>query len=767
MLTLGSFQKYLKGDKPMNLEKILATENLCINDNLAPCIASCPIHVDVKGFIEQIQKGDFKSAYKILQKRMPMAKIIARVCDHPCYNSCVRNNKGGSVLISDLEKAVVQYGANAKIKKLPIRDNNKKVAIIGGGISGLTCAIDLRSKGYLVTIFEKDNTLGGRLRKKTEDIIPSSILEEEIDNIQKSGIQIKKGKTISRLDIDKLKCDYEAVYIGTGNWEEKLDVDNTTFQTQIKGVFCGGRIVTGNESIILSVSTGRRSAISIDRYINKKSLVALRDNEGSYKTKLKVDTKDIDDCKQVVINTKEDAILEAKRCILCECHKCYKACSHLQYEKLDPKAYIRKINQNERVILGDRYANKTINSCMLCGLCKTECPSNIDMSEIIRETRKSMVQKGKMPLSAHDFALKDMEFNNSDYFTLLKHQPNMNESKFLFFPGCQLCGSYPEYVQKSYDYLIQNLDGGVGLYLGCCGAPGEWAGREDLFEESMKNVSRSWELMGKPIIIVACSTCYYIFKKYLPHIKLVTLWEVLNEKGVSNEIKKHKKDLVMHDSCTARDYPNIHDSVRKILSKLGYGVIEPKYTKKNTQCCGYGGLSYFANKEFSNYATDKRIEEHEGDYLAYCAMCRDLFVSRGKNTFHILDLIFGENIDELSSKKGPTLSQRRDNRLKLKMSILNIWGEKIDLKEDYGDINLIIDQNVKDIMDDRLILEGDIKKVIGMAEENKNIFFNPKTNKYLAFRRIVNVTYWVEYEKICDDYKIIKTYTHRMDIQGE
>jgi hypothetical protein len=241
----------------------------------------------------------------------------------------------------------------------------------------------------------------------------------------------------------------------------------------------------------------------------------------------------------------------------------------------------------------------------------------------------------------------------------------------------------------------------------------------------------------------------------------------LNEKGVSNEIKKHKKDLVMHDSCTARDYPNIHDSVRKILSKLGYGVIEPKYTKKNTQCCGYGGLSYFANKEFSNYATDKRIEEHEGDYLAYCAMCRDLFVSRGKNTFHILDLIFGENIDELSSKKGPTLSQRRDNRLKLKMSILNIWGEKIDLKEDYGDINLIIDQNVKDIMDDRLILEGDIKKVIGMAEENKNIFFNPKTNKYLAFRRIVNVTYWVEYEKICDDYKIIKTYTHRMDIQGE
>lgn len=296
----------------MDLEKLLATENLCINDNLAPCIASCPIHVDVKGFIEQIQKGDFKSAYKILQKRMPMAKIIARVCDHPCYDSCVRNNKGGSVLISDLEKAVVEYGANAKIKKLPIRDNYKNVAIVGGGISGLTCAIDLRSKGYSVTIFEKDNTLGGRLREKDEDIIPSSILKEEIDNIQKSGVQIKKGMIISNVDIDKLKSDYKAIYIGTGDWDEKLDVDNTTFQTQTEGVFCGGRIVTGNESIILSVSTGRRAAISIDRYINKKSLVALRDNEVPYKTKLKVDTKNINDYKQVEINTKDDAILEAK-----------------------------------------------------------------------------------------------------------------------------------------------------------------------------------------------------------------------------------------------------------------------------------------------------------------------------------------------------------------------------------------------------------------------------------------------------------------------
>ena len=133
----------------MNLEKLLAKQELCINDNPPSCLATCPIHVDVKGFIEQVQKGDFEEAYKILQKRMPMAKVISRVCDHPCESVCVRKDKGGSISINNLEKAIVEYGKNLKKRSLPIPDNNKKVAIIGGGISGLTCGIDLRKKVIL------------------------------------------------------------------------------------------------------------------------------------------------------------------------------------------------------------------------------------------------------------------------------------------------------------------------------------------------------------------------------------------------------------------------------------------------------------------------------------------------------------------------------------------------------------------------------------------------------------------------------------------
>lgn len=757
----------------MDLEKLLAKQELCINDNPPSCLATCPIHVDVKGFIEQVQKGDFEEAYKILQKRMPMAKVISRVCDHPCENVCVRKDKGGSISINNLEKAIVEYGKNLKKRSLPIPNNNKKVAIIGGGISGLTCGIDLRKKGYTVIIFEKSDTLGGRLKELVGDILPENILKEEIEDIRRLGIKIKTGVAISQEDLKEFKDDYEAIYIGTGKWEDNLKVDTITFETGIDGVFCGGRIATESDSIILSVSTGRRAATSIDRYIQKTSLTAIREKEGSYETDLKVDISDIIEKNRIApssnIYTKEEAIEEAKRCLLCECHKCYKACPHLQYEKLDPKDYIRKINHNERIILGDHYANKTINSCMLCGLCESVCPTGLDMAEIIRDTRKSMVQREKMPPSAHDFALKDMEFNMSEYFNLLKHQPGMDKSKFLFFPGCQFCGSYPQYVDKSYAYLMENLEGGVGLYLNCCGAPGEWAGREDLFEISLKKIYSDWDSVGKPIIILACSTCYYIFKTYLPDIKLISLWEIFNEKGLPLGIQKGEgKKLVVHDSCTARDYANIYDGIRNMVSKLEYEVIEPKYTKQQTQCCGYGGLSYFANKEFSKFATDKRIQEKEGDYLAYCAMCRDLFVSRGKKTLHILDLIFGKDMEELSIKKGPTLSERRNNRLKLKMSILDkFWKEKIELKEEYSDIKLIIDEDVKRLMEDRLILEADIKKVIGLAEKNKDMFFNEETGHYLGFRRIVNVTYWVEYEKIDDCYKVITAYSHRMDVQGE
>lgn len=750
----------------MDLNKLLSIQEKCINDNPPACITQCPIHIDVKGFIEEIKKGNFEESYRILQKRMPFTRIIGQICDHPCENHCETSGNKKAISIHELEKAVVAYGKEAKIKSLPIPKINKNIAAIGAGISGITCAMDLNAKGYNVTIFEKENKLGGSLLKKTQ------ITQEDIHEIERLGIEIKLNNEITAEKFKNVVEEYDAVFIGTGIWNEKLDVNKETLQTQNKKVFTGGKIVTENESVIQSVYTGRQAAVSIDRFVHNKSLTALREKEGPYKSKLEITTESDKILPRLEpendIFTKEEAMREASRCLQCECHRCVKACVHLQKAKLDPKAYIRMINQNERIILGDHYGNKTINSCTECGLCGTVCPAGIDMSEIIRETRQSMVVKGKMPVSAHDFALKDMEFTNSKYFELIKHQPGFDSSKFVFYPGCQLSASYPDHVIKTYKYLMEKLDGGVGLYLGCCGAPADWAGRKDLYNDVVEKVKGNIKALGNLTIITACSTCFENFKNSLENVKIKSLWEIFDKEGLPEGTSNgNGKVLTIHDACSTRKENDIHESVRSIVKRMGYKVHEPDFTKETTKCCGFGGNLYFSNKALSREVSDERIKSTENDFLAYCAMCRDLFTLRGKNTYHILDLIFGDDKAKIPNAKVPTLSERRAGRMKLKKEMLEaLWNEKFDVEDEYEDLNIIVSDSVRNKMEEQHILDGDIKKVIGHSESTKDSFFNPKNGHILGWDRLNNITFWVEYEKDQDAFKIVNAYSHRMEVKG-
>ena len=137
--------------------------------------------------------------------------------------------------------------------------------------------------------------------------------------------------------------------------------------------------------------------------------------------------------KRASLYSENEAQEEASRCLKCQCDACIKACVHMQRFNITPDRYIRSINHNERIVLGTRSANLMINSCTECGLCKEVCPIGIGMADIIHATRQSMVERGKMPISAHDFALKDMQFSHSDYFSLVRKQPSKEQSKNLFY----------------------------------------------------------------------------------------------------------------------------------------------------------------------------------------------------------------------------------------------------------------------------------------------------------------------------------------------
>jgi Fe-S oxidoreductase len=794
---------------PIDTEKLLKTGDRCIYDEPAACSSHCPIHVDVRGLAAELEKGDFKKAYKLLEKRMPFARILGMICDHPCENVCVRASVGGAIRISELEKAAIKYGYTRPKKALPVPRNQYKVAVIGGGLSGMTAALELDKKGYKVTIYEKSDKLGGRLWDFAGISLEQNMLADELQQFTKLNIDVILNRQIHHKELQVMMNEYNAVFLSTGEWEEALEINPETFQVEGTPIFVEEKLLNKNDSIIFSVSSGRRAASSIERYCKGISMTAERGREGSFETPLQYEVNDVEPAapveKNLDVYSQEEAVAEAERCLKCRCTKCIDSCSHMKKFNIYPKNYTRQINNNENVIMGTRYANKMINSCTLCGLCNEQCHLDISMKDIIQETRESMVERGKMPPSAHDFALKDMEFSNSSHFFMVKSpppipkekrsererelftyprlsfskyaqslykkvEPGTEEVDYLFYPGCQLSASSPEYVEKTYKYLLSKIKEGVGMMLGCCGAPADWAGRRDLMKENAERLRSVWLEKGKPIFILACSSCSSIFEKYLPDIQIVSLWEIFTRYGIPENARLKSGQVInVHDACTTRHNHKIHESVRKIATSLGCEIKELKYSKELTKCCGYGGLVYYANREQANEFVTDRMNESTEDMLVYCAMCKDLFVDGGKSTYHILDLIFGEDMDAISHKKMPTLSERHQNRAQLKSKLLKeLWGEESDMDPIMtSDIQLIIPDDVKQKMEDRYILMEDIQKVIENAEQKKERFFDPEKSQYLANLRIANVTYWVRYEQKDNRILVNSVYSHRMEIVEE
>lgn len=175
---------------------------------------------------------------------------------------------------------------------------------------------------------------------------------------------------------------------------------------------------------------------------------------------------------------------------------------------------------------------------------------------------------------------------------------------------------------------------------------------------------------------------------------------------------------------------------------------------------------YFANRELAEKVVQRRISESPLQYLAYCAMCRDQFSFEGKPAWHLLDLIFGPGDFDKATQKGPDYSQRRENRARLKHSLLkDLWGE--DVAEGRQPVKLQIPEQVRDLMERRMILTEDIQEVIEWAERTGFRLVNNHTGHFLAHHTPTIVTYWVEYSPYGDGFAVHNAYSHRMEIMEE
>ena len=767
----------------MDQKLLRQREAQCVQENPPGCMARCPVHVDVRGLVEAVGKGEYAKGFALLQRVIPFPGIISRICDQPCQQDCKRREIDEPIFIKGLEEICVRYSqTKADITRLPAK--NKKAAVVGAGLSGLTVAFELGRKGYNVEVFEAEARLGGMLCSYSDNQLPLQAIKEDFSVFAKLPVKFHYNTTVTSLK--NLIETFDAVYLGTGSlpeWVNDVDIsrneegvleeDPVTLAVYQDKVFAGGRFRRLNKdySPIFSVSDGKIAAASIDRLFQDASLTANRKQEGPFSTALYTSTWGITSEKMVHPAdpiqgyAKEEAGREAGRCLLCECLECVKVCEYLAHYRSYPKRYVREIYNNLSIVMGIHRANKMINSCSLCGLCAKVCPGNLDMGEICLEARRTMVEKGKMPPSTHDFALRDMRFSNSGRCSLDRHQPGYSVSKYVFFPGCQLAASSPQYVKQAYAFLCEKLDGGVGLMLGCCGAPANWAGQEDIFADTLQEIERKRKNLGSPCIITACPSCHSLFKQNLPDVPIESFWTVADKMGLPDELPKinASKILAVHDSCTAREERDIQDSVRSIVKKVGFQVEELPFNRENTTCCSYGGLMLHANKEIARKVIQRRIEESESDYLAYCVMCRDNFVNQGKRVYHLFDLIFAAANDNIAEQRGPGYSQRQENRERLKNSLLrDFWGENMEEKQTGIQVN--IPEDVRNIMEERMILTEDVMNVIAYAETSGNRLKNGETGCYIAYLQLLNVTYWVEYFPENNAFTVRNAYCHRINI---
>ena len=194
----------------------------CLHCPTKPCISGCPVAVNIPDFIERVKEGSFEEAYQIIHETSSLPAVCGRVCPQQkqCEAKCVRGVKGEAVAIGRLERFVADWHReNVKDELQKPKSNGHKVAVVGAGPAGLTCAGDLAKKGYQVSVFEALHVAGGVLMYGIPEFrLPKTVVQTEIEGLKQMGVDIQTNMVIGRSESvdDLFDAGYESVFIGSG-----------------------------------------------------------------------------------------------------------------------------------------------------------------------------------------------------------------------------------------------------------------------------------------------------------------------------------------------------------------------------------------------------------------------------------------------------------------------------------------------------------------------------------------------------------------------
>ncbi len=758
----------------MDQSELHALEARCIHDAPPPCNADCPLGVDARGVLEAVAEGRFDDGLQLLTARVLLPALLCRVCEEPCRAACPRRDTGGSLQVRALEAACVAYGAERATRRVPPRKGS--VAVVGGGLAGMTAALDLALRGYSVRLLEARDGLGGRLRDDVR--LPEHTLLEAADRLERAGVHVERGTVVDAAGMDALFANVGVVILTcaglerppTGNVLDACAPDDGAF---VQAAAAARRAAAAADLILRGLppsppGVAPRSALPAGFGSTEPPVTAVEAVDASAGF------------------SAEEAAREAVRCLRCACRECQDVCLFLERSTSSPKALIREINNNLVVTpgMGYRASKAIINACRLCGLCAEVCPADIDFGEVCREARRGLCERDAMPPAVHEPLLRDVAASNDVGFALVRHQPGLTASRSAFFPGCQLPASRPAPARAAYEFLTTHLDGGVGLVLGCCGAPAVWAGRDDEAKEALAAVSRAWESLGRPTFIVACPSCARTLADARPDIPLAGLWEVLDGLGPLKPVQSpggvdQWAPLAVHDPCAMRHDEAAQAAVRRLLHAAGCDHRSLPRSGRLTECCGFGGLQHAAAPELAAATLERQTGADERAFVTTCAMCRDQFAGAGKPTVHLLDVLFGTIAgQEAAFAPGPTWSERRAARERFSRAMArDLWGEDVRapgpplaagserVPAGAAGLPVEIPAAVRRSLDEAFVLESDVAAAIAAAEAGGAHFSDPSGAVYSSVR-CGSVTVWVGYSQGQHGPVVFDCYSHRTEVLG-
>ena len=729
----------------------------CVYEEAPFCSAACPLKLDVRAMLKAAAAGDFKKALQLYEKAAPFPLIVSAGCEAPCEKKCRLSERGDGIAVREIEAAVSRCGKQSRLGSIFRTKKKKTAAILGSGLFPLFLAGELEKKAYPVTVFcEQENP--EEFLRCAAGFLDDEAFRLELGRLKGKDIQFSFGCRIDAAFLEEKRQRFDMVCVSESILDALLP-DSTVIPELM---YCEEEklIAYRGEGVMAAAVGAKKAALTADRLAQNLDPRSMRGTEDPFESRLYTDLDEAKALTRIPKSgdryTEAEAAEEAKRCIQCHCEECMKSCAYLEHYKKYPGLLAREIYNNTQMIMGDHQLNKPMNACTLCGQCTAVCPNGFDMARVCASARRNMVSTDKMPLAPHEFALMDMLFSNGDAF-LSRLQPGKEQCRFVFFPGCQAAAVAPATVRAAYLDLCARLSGGVALMLGCCGAICDWAGRYEMQDSTRAFLLSELSKLGDPVIIAGCPTC----RKELSELtgrEVKGIWEILDEIGLPDGAKGMDRPAALHDACGARGDARTQETVRRLAEKLGVTLTETPYSGDRAPCCGYGGLTAYANPEVADEITQKALSRSDAPYVSYCMACRDRFARQGRESRHLLELVYGTD-----AGSPPDISEKRWNRLTLKNELLQeLWLE--EPKEMKLDYELNYTDEARKLMDGRMILTDDVIAVLDAFRENGEAI-EDEDGLLVARHRVGNATFWVKFSMAGDNgYLVHRAWSHRMNV---